>query len=264
MDWAKFAVFQIVVSSSQLAGACANELADVDSDALNANRTWFSGGSGMIVEGRVKPRTVTWALSGWSGVALIGSFVLAFLMDTGVLSLLLMTLGLFLALSYSVGPMRFSYRGLGEVVMAFMVSFLTPLVSFYILFGTLHELIVWAALPIVFQMLGLMMVVEYPDRAADLASGKRNLVVRFGSTRSWRLGILMLVIGGAIALYSVRLGLPIWAGVAPGAVLFAEALVFWALGRVPDSKSKNFWSTAISCGFFVLVILVIAATLYRA
>jgi 1,4-dihydroxy-2-naphthoate octaprenyltransferase len=262
MDWAKFAMFQLVISSSQLAGACANEYADTASDRLNANRTWFSGGSGMIISGRVTSRTVASAILFWAGLALVAALVLAFPMNAGALSFVLVAVGLSLALTYSLRPLMLSYRGLGEIAMAFMVSFLTPVVSSYVISGAFHELVVWASVPLVLQLLGLMMVVEYPDRDADLAAGKNNLVVRLGVGQSWSLGILMLVAGGAVAIGGIAGGLPTLAAIISGAILLAEALIFWVIGRTPESRTKAFWSPAISCGFYVLVIMVLAATIY--
>ena len=261
MDWAKFSLMQVVISSSQLSGALANEFADIGSDRLNKNRTWFSGGSGMVVSGRIEVKIVVQALVFWTVLTLAASLGLALMLKTGIVSLLLIVVGLSLALSYSLRPLALSYRGLGEIEMAFMVSFLTPVASFYVMFGTFDEMILLATAPIVFQMMGLMMVVEFPDRDADIAAGKRTLVARMRLASSWSLGVLMLVLGGAAALVGGFIGLPSATAALAGAVLLAEALVFWILGNAPESRSKSFWSTAISCGFYVLVIMIIAVTI---
>lgn len=261
MDWAKFALFQVVVFSSQLAGACANELVDVGSDRLNKNRTWFSGGSGVLVSGRVARKTIVYVLVLWTALMLAASLILTFALETGITSLLLMIMGLVLALSYSLKPMKLSFIGLGELAMAFMCSILTPAVAFYVISGRFDNLIVLVTAPIVFQMLGLMMVVENPDMEADLAAGKMNLVVRLGRVSSWNLGILMLVLGGLSALTGSMFGLPTKMAAASSTVLITEALVFWAIGNLQESRSKIFWSTAISCGFYVLVILLMAWTI---
>lgn len=261
LQWTRFTLFQVVVWSSQLAGACANELADVGSDRLNNNRTWFSGGSGMIVSGRISVNTVIRTLVFWTVLTLVASVALVLVFETGITSLLLIVVGLSLALSYSLGPLQLSFRGFGEVAMAFMVSFLTPAVSFYVMSGEFDQLVVLVTAPIVFQMLGLMMVVEHPDREADFAAGKKNLVVRLGAGKSWMIGVLMLVLGGVSAFVGGALGLPSETAAISGAILLVEASVFWALGRGTESKSKTFWSTAISCGFYVLVIVSIALTI---
>ena len=56
IDWTALVEFQAVISSAQLAGAMANEYADLETDSINRNRTWFSGGSGVIGRGKL-PRT---------------------------------------------------------------------------------------------------------------------------------------------------------------------------------------------------------------
>ncbi len=261
IDWVRFGLFQVVVSSCQLAGSSANEIADVRTDGLNDNRTWFSGGSGMVSSGRIAMRTARLTLAFWTGLALAASMMLAFAFEAGVVSLLMMILGLLLALSYSLRPLAFSYKGLGELAMAFMVSFLTPVTSFYVLYGDFEATIVLATVPLVFQLMGLMMVVEYPDRSADIAAEKRTLVVRLGASRSWVVGILMLALGGGWAFIGGAFGLTVTASLLCGGILLGEAAVFWMIGRTEESKSRIFWSTAISCGFYVLVIALMAATI---
>jgi 1,4-dihydroxy-2-naphthoate octaprenyltransferase len=187
--------------------------------------------------------------------------VLVFALDAVAVSWFMMMAGLTLALSYSLKPLALSYKGLGELSMGFMVSFLTPVTSFYALYGSFDELIVLATIPLVLQLMGLMMVVEYPDRTADLAAGKRTLVVRMGASKSWTAGIFMLVLGGASAIIGGTLGLPVTAAWLCGAMLLGEAAIFWMIGRAEESKSRIFWSTAISCGFYVLVIALMAATI---
>jgi 1,4-dihydroxy-2-naphthoate octaprenyltransferase len=257
-------VFQVVISSSQLAGACANELVDVQTDSVNQNRTWFSGGSGMIVSGRITLRFARYALLFLLLVVLAASIVLAFPMDAGVLSFLLMMLGLSLAVSYSLRPLKLSYRGLGELSMAFMVSFLTPGLAFFLQYRAFDAEIVWVTLPIVLQMMGLMMFVEFPDRDADMAAGKKNLAVRLGPGNSWNLGVTMFLLGGSLALAGHWMGIPMVTAVTLGTVLIGGGWVLWVSGTIPQSRRRHFWTSAVSCILYALVILSGALTLLYA
>jgi len=262
IDMSKALAFQVTIWSAQLAGALANEYTDVGTDVLNKNRTWFSGGSGMIVANRISRKTAAYLAVAWSVVCASTAATLAFAMGTGWLSFALMSLGLFLALAYSVRPVALSYRGLGELAMAVNVSFLATIASFLVQFGSLDRLIVLVSIPLMFQMLGLMMVVQNPDFEADAGAGKRNLVVRLGRKRAWTAGILVLLLGAISSLLGGLFGLPGDVAMIIAAALFAEAALFKILQPRSGTKRIMFWTTAASAGFYVLAITAAAAWFY--
>jgi 1,4-dihydroxy-2-naphthoate octaprenyltransferase len=259
LDFAKAFGFQILVSSLQLAGASANEYADFESDRMNTNRTWFSGGSGVLASGALG-RDVAMVLAVfWGFIALLCSIVLSVGMGAPYALLGLTLIGLALALSYSLRPFRLSYTGLGEVTMAVMVSLLVPIASFLVQMGRYDNIILTASVPLFFQMLGLMMVVESPDYAADWRAGKRNLVVRLGRLTSWRLSLLFLILAAASAFYSGLFGVPWLAASVAGVFLLMEALYVYLAEAHIRSMAVMFWSTAVVCGFYLLVIAILAA-----
>jgi 1,4-dihydroxy-2-naphthoate octaprenyltransferase len=250
----KLLTFQLVISSCQLAGAVANEYADTATDAINKNRTWFSGGSGEFALGRISRRVVIALGVFWTISAVAGMSILSFLLGGGVGLFALMIGGLVLALGYSISPLRFSYRGVGELTMGAMVSFLGPTASFLAQHGSWDNSILAVTTPLVFQMMALMMVVEYPDFEADSVAGKRNLVVRLGRDRAWAFGIAMLLLGAASALIGMALGLPSIAAVAMALILLLETAFFWGIQGIVRRKPSFFWSTAGVSGFYVLAI----------
>jgi 1,4-dihydroxy-2-naphthoate octaprenyltransferase len=255
--WKAF-VFQLVVWSVQMAGASANEYADVETDALNTNRTWFSGGSGMIPSGHLGRDVAMVFAFLWGIVALLLSVMLSAAMGVTYVVPGLTIIGLGLALSYSLRPMRLSYIGLGEGAMGVMVSVMVPVASFMTLEPRYDQTVLVASVPLFFQLLALMMVVEYPDYEADTRSGKRNLVVRMGRLASWRLGVLMLIIAAASAFYGMMFGVPGVAAAVAGTFLLIEGLYFLMIEPHLRSKAIVFWSTAISGGFYILVMAILA------
>ena len=250
----KLLTFQLIISSCQLAGAVANEYADTGTDAINRNRTWFSGGSGEFALGRISRRAVIAMGVFWTTSAIVGMSILSFSLDGGVGLFALMTLGLVLTLGYSVRPLKLSYRGAGELTMGAMVSFLGPTASFLAQHGSWDNSILAVTIPLVFQMMALMMVVEYPDFEADSAAGKRNLVVRLGRDRAWAFGIVMLLLGAVSAVIGVALGLPSIAAFAMALVLLLETVFFWGIQGIVRRKPSFFWSTAGVSGFYILAI----------
>lgn len=250
----KMLTFQLIISSCQLAGAVANEYADTGTDAINRNRTWFSGGSGEFALGKISRRAVIALGAFWTASAIVGMTVLSFLLGGGSGLFALMIVGLVLTLAYSVSPLKLSYRGVGELTMGAMVSFLGPTASFLAQHGSWDNSILAVTIPLVFQMMALMMVVEYPDFEADSAAGKRNLVVRLGRDVAWSFGVMMLLLGAASALLGVTLGLPPTAAVVMALILLIEIAFFFGVRGIVRRKPSFFWSTAGVSGFYILAI----------
>jgi 1,4-dihydroxy-2-naphthoate octaprenyltransferase len=111
-----------------------------------------------------------------------------------------------LAWTYSAPPLRLLARGLGELDAIAVVAVLVPLAgyaTFARAIGT-HALV--AAIPCACAMFAMMLSVEIPDVVADAATGKRNLVVRWGvagaavAARTFASGAVMLLfLVGSIA-----------------------------------------------------------------
>ena len=109
------------------------------------------------------------------------------------------------AIFYEAPPIRWSYRGLGELVIALSYGPWMVLGSLYLHTGALS----WAALaaslvPACFIM-ALAVVNAIPDFHQDRLVGKRNLVVRLGRERAVSLYLalaacgLLVVVAGVIA-----------------------------------------------------------------
>ncbi|MGP6158987.1 MAG: NifU family protein [Vulcanimicrobiaceae bacterium] len=177
VDWGGYALAQLAITSFHLMTHYANDFFDRDGDALTV-RTEFSGGSGVLVDGSL-PAGVGLA----AALACLGAGALSTALLAGrglVTAALLAVLICALAWSYSAPPMRLSSRGLGELNTALVVAVLVPLCAFAAQGRPLDPRALWSTLPGAAAMFAMMLAVEYPDAAADAASGKRNLIVRLG------------------------------------------------------------------------------------
>ncbi len=85
-----------------------------------------------------------------------------------------------LAWAYSAPPLRLLARGLGELDTVAVVALLVPLAGYATFAHALGTHALLATIPGAFAMFAMMLAVEIPDVAVDKASGKRNLVVRWG------------------------------------------------------------------------------------
>jgi 1,4-dihydroxy-2-naphthoate octaprenyltransferase len=261
VDWSKAAAFQVLITSIQLAGAIANEYCDIRTDSINRNRTWFSGGSGEIPKGNVSTRLAAYLLVASATTAATSMVIIAFVFDADAILLLMMALGLVLGIGYSMAPLRFVYRGLGEPAMMVMLCFIAPAASFLLQFGQWDNSVLFVSTPLMFQILAFMMATEYPDLEADSTAGKRNWVVRFGRESAWRIAIGALMLGAASALASVFAGMPSMFAIGMAALLLGQALFFVAIEARVRAEPSYFWSTFAASGFFVSGITVSAGLL---
>jgi 1,4-dihydroxy-2-naphthoate octaprenyltransferase len=88
------------------------------------------------------------------------------------------------AIFYEAPPIRWSYRGLGETVIALSYGPWMVLGSLYLHTGALSLGAFWASLVPGLLIMALAVVNAIPDYHQDRLVGKRNLVVRLGRERA--------------------------------------------------------------------------------
>jgi putative NADPH-quinone reductase/1,4-dihydroxy-2-naphthoate octaprenyltransferase len=162
-----------------------NELADLASDRKNENASALTGGSRVLVDGRLSPEELRpgrrLACAILSAVLLSGLLVIPHAWPM----LLVAAVGLALGVAYSAPPIRLSARGVGELNVAVTHSFLVVLAGFVSQAGSLLSATPWlVALPLGLAVLPSITLAGFPDLEADQATGKRTLAVRWGRQRA--------------------------------------------------------------------------------
>jgi 1,4-dihydroxy-2-naphthoate octaprenyltransferase len=130
-----------------------------------------------------------------AGAILIGSYIYL-RYQTDLRTLLLGGLGIFFGFFYSNRPFRWSYHGLGEILIGFCYGWLPIATGFFLLTGFFSPQILLFSIPVGLSIFNVILINEFPDREADRAIGKRNLVVRFGKERMGDLYIGLSVLTG--------------------------------------------------------------------
>ena len=182
LDWAAYLLGQLAVTSTQLMAHYLNEYYDQEVDRLAAaNRTWFSGGSGILSEGVLSPAAVLTAARICAGFALLlgllASFVSAWMIPIIALSLL----G---SWYYSAPPISLMSSGWGELSTSLIVALLVPLAG-YCMQGGFPPGGLWLlCVPLVLVHTAMIVTFEFPDYSADRSAGKRTLTVRLGPQRA--------------------------------------------------------------------------------
>ncbi len=186
-------------------------------DARNTQRIYpFTGGSRFIQNGVLTPRQVRAFAMLLFAATIAGGLWLLGEAGTGLLWVGLA--GLFIGWAYSAPPLMLNSRGVGELCVT--TGFLLVVAGAdYAQRGAFAPLPWLAGLPYAFLVANILYINQFPDRAADLASGKLHWVARLRpETAAWGYGLILQL--AALALLGA-----IGVGVLPAAAV--GALVVW-------------------------------------
>jgi 1,4-dihydroxy-2-naphthoate octaprenyltransferase len=169
----------------------------------------FAGGSQVVQRGLLSREAPLRASLAALLLAMVVGVVLQFGYHTGPWTIPLGIIGLVGGFFYSSQPLRWVRRGLGELWIAFCYGWLTVATGFYLQTGSIAPLVTWVALPIALTIFNVILLNEFLDFAADIATAKRNLVVRLGRQTAARLYVIMSVASWLAFILAVRQGVPL-------------------------------------------------------
>ena len=223
--WA-YALGQAMVSAGQLTAHYANEYADVEADRGIANRTLFSGGSGVLGAGGLPPRVALVAALVTSAIVVCAAAVLAFE------SLVVIPLALFaLCVSwlYSMPPVRLLGTGWGELATSLVVAGAVPLMGAASQSASPPAALWWSVVVLLPVHMALMLAFEIPDLESDAAAGKRVLAVRMGRRCAGTLmAALLAAAASLLAVAVVAGGLPARSGLLAGSAALPVGVMLYA------------------------------------
>jgi 1,4-dihydroxy-2-naphthoate polyprenyltransferase len=261
IDWTSLICFQLMIITLQLSGHAANDYADFETDAANRNRTWFSGGSGVLPAGDISKRGAIRMSVAFAVVTILLGLTFTVLLDWNLSVLVLTIIGLVMALQYSLAPLKLSYRGFGEIFMLFVYGSICADTSFILQHGSWDNIAFFATAPLMVQVMVFMLLSEYPDIEADSSAGKRNLVVRMGRDRTRPVAMLVILGGAAASIIGILGGVSEMNAFSIALIFTVEAAVIAAILRLLRSARLGYnWLTSASIGFLVLMILVSSLT----
>ena len=231
-------------------------------DERNTRRIYpFTGGSRFIQNGVLTPSQVL-------GLAIV-LFVLT--MAGGLWLLGMSGMGLFwiglaglaIGWAYSAPPLQLNSRGLGELCVA--SGFLLIVAGAdYVQRGGFAALPWLVALPYALLVTNILFINQFPDRDADLASGKLHWVARLQPEIAARGYGLILLLAGFALLFSIINGTLPRAGVV-GLFALLPALLAWRqlqrLAATPEHLAPAIRLTLVAAH---LLPLLLAATLLLA
>jgi 1,4-dihydroxy-2-naphthoate octaprenyltransferase len=159
----------------------------------------YTGGSGLLSSGLIQPQKMKNVFITFYIIAIgIGVFLG---MMRGAFILLLLVIGFFCAYFYTAPPIRFGYRGLGEMAQLLCFGPGIGIGAYYVQAQRISWEAFWGTLPFGIMLFSMITINEIPDYDEDQKGGKLNLVARFGREAGVWLFILSLLSAyGAIVL----------------------------------------------------------------
>jgi len=218
----------------EVATVLINELVDFPSDRDNRFFSAFTGGSRVLVEGKLSTREVRGGVIAAFLGFLGGSLWLLALTPASPASVITV-LGVLavLAIGYTAPPLKLSYRGLGELDVAVTHSIGVLLCGYVFLGGAWSDPLPWIlSLPLLLAILPSITLSGIPDREADKAVGKRTLAVRLGPTGALGVALVFTLLAAVVAVTWQFMGLAdgAFAGIAL-VVVPHGVLLTWLLSR---------------------------------
>ncbi|MFB3925405.1 MAG: prenyltransferase [Syntrophales bacterium] len=196
-----------------------------------AEKNPYTGGSGVLTEGLLSTRQMLAAVVVCFAVTAAIGFYLAFIKGWPVV--VLGMFGLFCSIFYTVPPIKFGYRGLGELSMIVNFGPVIGLGSYYVQTREFSAEPLLVSLVLGFMMWSMLIINEIPDYEADRRGQKWNLVARFGKKTGVVLYIAGLSVSYAIIIASVAIR------VAPFPVLLGLATLPLALKSILILKKHS-------------------------
>jgi 1,4-dihydroxy-2-naphthoate octaprenyltransferase len=135
----------------------------------------ISGGSRVLLENLVRPRSAYFAALSFFGAASIIGVVLSVVVGWGI-----MLLGAIGVISGYFYVTQLATRGVGELVVGLNFGPLMVLGSYYVQTQNLALGPLIASVPVGLLITAILWINEIPDYTADKAVGKKTLVVRVG------------------------------------------------------------------------------------
>lgn len=209
-SWALFGWMQAFLVADQLFIVFANDVADAETDRRNETFGPYSGGSRVLVEGKLTPRQLMIG----SGVALAAMLAICTVLAVFFARPWALAAGAAAALlfwAYSFPPIRLSYRGRGEILQGLGLGVVLPVFGFYGQAGSFDGLPWWGLGPAFLLGFCGNIITSLPDHPSDAASQKRSYPVRRGQFAARRHVLELLAIAACLGGPLVIPGLVWWA-----------------------------------------------------
>jgi 1,4-dihydroxy-2-naphthoate polyprenyltransferase len=185
----------------EVAAVLTNEHFDVATDRYNRNFGPFTGGSRVLIDGKLSVSEVRCGIAAALALAAVSGGALLLAAGSASPALLALAVLTALALGYTAPPLKLSYRGLGELDVGVTHSLGAILCGFVLQGGAWFAPEPWlASLPLCLAVLPAITLAGVPDHDADCRAGKGTLAVRTGVRGAYLIAANCTALAAAAAL----------------------------------------------------------------
>jgi len=185
-----------------------NEYYDYEADLINKEFHRLSGGSRVLPMGLIPRHQSLMAAYVCLVLAAVIGLLLQFYYRTGPFTIPLGVLAIFIGYFYTAKPLRWAYRGLGEIAIWFSCGWLATFTGYYLQTGHFNAVTTLAALPGATSVFLVILMNEIPDINSDREVGKRNLAVILGREKAGTLYLVALILCYLNIIANIFFGVP--------------------------------------------------------
>jgi len=160
----------------------------------------YAGGSGVLTEGKIQHNHMRLIFTSFYLLTIIIGLYLCVMQTWWILAFGLFGMGS--SYFYTAPPVRYGYRGFGEISQLINFSITIGLGAYVVQTVSFSREAFWVLLPLGFMMFAMIIINEIPDREDDAAAGKNNLVVKFGAQKAVRLYGLAMMMAYAVIIFA--------------------------------------------------------------
>lgn len=182
----------LILLPAHLSVSFSNDYYDVEVDALGSPAL-YSGGSGILVENPQLRKPALWIAILLNVCSLILGVVFQLKYSFPVWFPAYILVSNLTGWVYSAPPLRFAYRGFGELITAITSGFLVPGLGYLVMRGYLNGDVLFFTIPLLLYGLAFILVVEIPDMESDRLGHKKTWVVRKGRKAAFTLIAVLLL-----------------------------------------------------------------------
>lgn len=213
INWVYFIAAFIGILFLQLSSHLSNDYFDYKSgnDEVNRTPTPFSGGSRAIQDKLLTPKQVITASMAFLAIGLTLGIYLIIILRSWEL-LLIAAAGVLGGYFYTSPPLKFAYRGIGEIVVAVCFGVLPVLGAYYVQAQAFSLTAVLASIPVAILIALVLFINGFQDHDADKKVGKKTMVVRLGKENAMKVYSFFVIFTYLFIAVTVLLNLlPSWA-----------------------------------------------------
>ena len=256
LHWGWLALTVAGIFAIEVAKNASGEIVDYDSGTDLAvaaeDRSPFSGGKRVLVDRLLSRRecaaiaAIGYLLGAAAGVAIV--------LGREPRVLLLGVVGVACAFFYHGPPLRLAYRGFGEAAVALCYGPLIAAGAYLVQRGEVSRAVWLLSLPLGVLIGAFLWANEFPDYRADLACGKRNLVVRLGRAQAAEWFLVWIFLAFSLLAGALLAGAPLGAMAGAAAAIPAFKAVQRLLAA-PESTPAVIPAQGLTLAAFVVYAL---------